>query len=339
MKLGLRLPTYIFEAGTPGVETASLETLTAYARRAERLGFDSLWVVDHYLVAVPSYRVAFLDPMVVLSAMISITERIRVGTSVLQLPLRQPVMLAKEIATLDWLSGGRFDFGIGSGWQEKEFEGAGVPIRERGRRLDDYLAAMIELWTQDNASYHGEFVNFDDITLLPRPVQNPYPALSFGGGTTVQPVYADDRNYAKPAPKMSRVFRRIGRYANAWQATSTSEPALIERDWEQISAYAKEFGRDPSDIERMQTTYMILTDDAEEARQLYGRIVGKDFDDFLSHSSYLYGSAAKLTDELHRRQEMGIDRMILTPVRGDLGELDQWADEVIGEFLGVDESD
>jgi probable F420-dependent oxidoreductase len=334
MKLGLRLPTYIFDPQESGHETASLETLLAYSRRAEELGFDSLWVVDHYLVAAPSYRVAFLDPLVVLSAVISATDRLRVGTSVLQLPLRQPVMLAKQIATLDWLSNGRFDFGIGSGWQEKEFEGAGVPIRQRGRRLDEYLAAMIALWTEDSASFHGEFVNFDDITLLPRPVQKPYPKLSFGGGSTVPAVYADDRGYSKPTPKTSRVLRRIGRYADAWQATSTSEPTLLERDWEEICQHAEEAGRNPSEIERMQTTYMILTEDPEEARRLYGGIVGKDFDDFLQHSSYLYGSATKLADELHKREEMGIDRMILTPVRSDLDELDEWATEFLGPFLG-----
>lgn len=331
MKLGLRLPTYIFESGE--TETASLETLLAFARRADELGFDSLWVVDHYLVAAPSYRVAFLDPMIVLSAVISATDRLRVGTSVLQLPLRQPVLLAKEIATLDWLSNGRFDFGIGAGWHAKEFEGAGVSLRQRGRRLDEYLEAMIALWTQDSASYHGEFVNFDDIRLLPRPVQTPYPKLSFGGGSTVPPVYADDRNYPKRPAQTSRVLRRIARYGNAWQATSTSEPSLLERDWEEICRYASEFGRDPSEIERMQTTYMVLTEDPEVARRRYGSIVGKDFDEFLQQSSYLYGPASKLAEELHRREELGIDRMILTPVGSNVEELDEWAAEFLGPWL------
>jgi alkanesulfonate monooxygenase len=324
MKFGLRLPTYIFPEGP-----ASLRELVNFAQRAESLGFDSLWVVDHYLVASPSYRVAFLDPIVVLSAMATATDRLLLGTSVLQLPLRQPVMLAKEIATLDWLSEGRFEFGIGAGWQEKEFEGAGVSLRERGRRIDEYLEAMIALWTTDDASFHGEFVNFDGMNLLPKPVQQPYPRLSFGGGSTVPPVYADDRSYKKAPAQLDRVFRRIGRYASGWQATSVSDPERMQRDWEQIASFAREYGRDPSAIERMQTTYMILTEDPEEARGLYGRIVGKDFDDFLKQSSYLYGPASKLRDELAKRAEMGIDRMILTPVRSELEELDIWADEIL----------
>jgi alkanesulfonate monooxygenase len=324
MRFGLRLPTYCFDDGP-----ASLQTLVEFAQRAEQLGFDSLWVVDHYLVARPSYRVAFLDPLVVLSAIAAATTSIRLGTSVLQLPLRQPVILAKEIATLDWISGGRFDFGIGNGWQAKEFEGVGVPLNERGARTDEYLEVMTLLWSGDEVSYHGRFVNFDDIQVLPAPVQRPYPPLSFGGGSTVKPVYADDPGYTKTQSNLDRVFRRIAKYASAWQATSTSDPALIAHDWDEIARHAVGFGRDPATIERMQTTYLILSDDPEEARTGYGRIVGKDFDEFLAKSSYLFGSAQHVVDELRRREEMGIDRMILTPVTTDSRVLDEWMDQII----------
>ncbi len=329
MKLGLRLPTYCFNEGTP-----SGETLAAFAKKAEDLGFDSLWVVDHYLAAYPSYRVAFLDPLLVLNAAAAVTKTIRIGTSVLQLPLRQPVLLAKEIATLDWLSNGRFDFGVGAGWQDKEFEGVGVPIKERGRRVDEYLEVMTKLWTQDDVSFHGQFVNFDGITITPKPIQKPYPPISFGGGSTVQPVYADDRSYQQRPANLERVLRRIARWASAWQATSTSEPSLLERDWEGIAEYAREYGRDPSEIERMQTTYLIVSEDLEEIRRLYGTIVGKDFDDFLVHSSYLFGPAEKIVAELKKREAMGIDRMILTPVRMDPEELDRWAEQILPPFLG-----
>ncbi len=324
MKFGLRLPTYVFPDGA-----ATLDTLVAFARRADAIGFDSLWVVDHYLVAQPSYRVAFLDAMQVLAAVAPVSGRMRLGTSVLQLPLRNPVMLAKEIATLDWLSGGRFDFGVGNGWQEKEFEGVGVPLNERGRRTDEYLEVMIKLWTEDETSFHGQYVNFDGIRLLPKPVQTPYPPISFGGGSTVPEVFTDDRNFKKSEAKPSRVFRRIGRYASAWQATSVSDPELLQRDWEQICGYARQYGRDPSKIERMQTTYLVLSEDLSYVREQYGGIVGKDFDDMLSKSSYLFGSASKIVEELHKRAEIGIDRMILTPVNKDVEQLDRWATEII----------
>lgn len=324
MKFGLRLPTYIFDQGT-----ATLDTLVAFARRADELGFDSLWVVDHYLPAHPSYRVAFMDPMQVLAAMAPVSGRLRLGTSIIQLPLRQPVMLAKEIATLDWLSNGRFEFGVGGGWQQLEFDGVGVPLAERGRRMDEYLDVMIKLWTEDVTSYHGKWVNFDGIRLLPKPVQKPYPPISFGGGSTVTEVFADDPKYKKSAPKPDRVFRRIGRYASAWQATSVSEPALLQRDWDEICRYAREYGRDPSTIERMQTTYLVLNEDLSFVRAAYGRIVGKDFDNMVSKSSYLFGAASKIVEELHKRAEMGISRMILTPVDTNVEQLDRWATQII----------
>ena len=191
---------------------------------------------------------------------------------------------------------------------------------------------MLKLFTEEEVSYHGRWVNFDGITLLPRPVQKPYPPLSFGGGSTVQPVYADDPKYQPAKANLERVFRRIARYASAWQATSTSEPGLLERDWEEIAKYAREYGRDPREIEWMQTTYLIISDDLDEVRRLYGRIVGKDFDAFLQFSSYLYGEPDKIVAELKRREAMGIDRMILTPVKVDVDELDEWDRLILRPF-------
>jgi probable F420-dependent oxidoreductase len=325
MKFGLRLPTYVFDEG----QTATLADLVAYARKAEALGFDSLWVVEHCLVANPSYRVTFLDPLIVLAAVAPVTERIRLGTSILQLPLRRPLQLAKEIATLDWLSGGRFEFGIGVGWHPGEFSAFGIPLQERGRRTDEYLDVMIRLWTEDHVTFHGSFVDLNDVTLLPKPTQKPYPRLSFGGGSTVAPVYADDLAFRHRSPQLDRVFRRIGRYASAWQAMSTSEPSLLQQDWAEIGRHARENGRNPDEIERMQTTYLVLDEDIERVRRLYGRVVGKDFDAFLSRSSYLFGSARQVVDEIKQREALGIDRMILTPLRVDLDELDQWAEEIV----------
>lgn len=327
MKFGLRLPTYLFPDGA-----ATLERLNAFAKRANELGFDSLWVVDHYLIARPSYRVAFLDPLQVLAAVASASGNMRLGTSVLQLPLRNPVLLAKELATLDWLTNGRVEFGVGNGWQAKEFEGIGVRLTERGRRTDEYLEVMTRLWTEDEVSFHGEYVNFDDIQILPKPVQKPYPRISFGGGSTVKEVFADDRSFTKSERKLDRVFRRIGKYGVGWQATSVSDPELLADDWQQIASFAREYGRDPAEIERMQTSYVVLDPDVEVARRAYGRIVGKDFDEFLTKSSYLFGSGETIVEELHKRAELGIDRMILTPVDTDVDQLDRWSKEILEPF-------
>lgn len=120
------------------------------------------------------------DPLVWLSFVAAGTERIRLATGILILPQRNPVVLAKELATLDAMSGGRLDLGIGVGWLEEEFEAIGVPFADRGARTDDHVAALRALWTQDKATYHGEFTNFTDCILRPRPKQATIP-IHVGG--------------------------------------------------------------------------------------------------------------------------------------------------------------
>ena len=326
MKFGIRLPTYVWkDAG------ASRESLLSFAERAEQLGFDSLWTVDHYLQALPSYRATFLDALTTLSAVAARTERIRLGTAILVLPLRNPVLLAKRVATLDVLSNGRFDFGVGVGWHEGEFDAVGVPIHERGKRTDEILHILKRLFTEENVSYEGEFYRFKDVTILPKPVQKPYPPIWVAGGQTVKRVYYD-RSYKARPTKLSRALKRIARDGDGWLATSVSVPELLQKDWERISSYAKELGRDPSGIRKAQTTYMFVTQNVEDARKHYDRIVGKDFDEFVLKSSYFIGSTREIVEKIEERRKMGIDLMILTPVTLDVNQLDLWADEIKSRF-------
>src|SRR5206468_2617386 len=119
--------------------------LRAFARHAEELGFDSLWITDHIITALRFYAVSWLDALLTLSHVAAVTERVRLGTSILILPLRQPALLAKEVASLHYLSGGRYIFGIGAGWYGPEFAASGVRKEERGRRTDEVLEATMAL--------------------------------------------------------------------------------------------------------------------------------------------------------------------------------------------------
>src|SRR3546814_5774776 len=149
---------------------------------AEAAGFESLWTVEH--VVVPSgydseypydpsgkmpggEELAIPDPLIWLSWVASATSTIRLATGILILPQRNPVVLAKELATLDHLSGGRMELGVGVGWLEEEFAAIGVPFDERGRRTDDHIAAMRALWSEEKATYHSECTNFDDCISRP----------------------------------------------------------------------------------------------------------------------------------------------------------------------------
>jgi probable F420-dependent oxidoreductase len=193
MKLGL--------SSTNLGQMAEPERMARIARLAEELGYDSLWVADHVVMADPSPRMSpaqpFLDPLLSLTWLAAHTTTIQLATGIVILPQRQPTVLAKQLATLDLLSGGRLLFGIGVGWQEAEMHACGARMDERGARTREYLAAMRALWTTEKAEYHGKFVDFAGVTAYPRPVQKPGPRLIMGG-------------YA-PA-----TFRRTVRLAHGW---------------------------------------------------------------------------------------------------------------------------
>src|SRR5439155_15572917 len=144
-RFGVFLPSYVL----PGEPAPSAAFLADYARRAEDVGFDSVWVFDHLFDAPPSYRVVFMEPLTTLATVVSATRRVTLGTGILILPLRDPVLTAKEVANLDATSGGRVVLGVGVGWDEKEFRALRIPKETRGRRMDEMLEIIKGLWTRE----------------------------------------------------------------------------------------------------------------------------------------------------------------------------------------------
>jgi probable F420-dependent oxidoreductase len=162
---------------------------------AEAAGFDSVVAVDHVVFPhsytstypySPTGRLpggpggALPDPLIWMAAMAAVTTRLRFMTGVIILPLRNPLVLAKQVATLDHMSGGRIELGIGVGWLKEEFEALGVPFEKRGKRSDEYVAAMRALWKNEGASFKGEFVNFSEVTCSPLPVHRDVPIVIGG---------------------------------------------------------------------------------------------------------------------------------------------------------------
>jgi probable F420-dependent oxidoreductase len=174
---------------------AFAEGAVALAQAAEAGGFESLWTVEHTVVPTgyestypysPTGKMPgpedsdIPDPLIWLTYVAASTTTIRLGTGILILPQRNPVVLAKEVATLDRLSGGRVELGIGVGWLEEEFDVLGIPFADRGRRTDDHVAALRALWTQPAASHHGEFTSFDGAISRPQPTQANVPIVIGG---------------------------------------------------------------------------------------------------------------------------------------------------------------
>ncbi len=233
MKFGLR---YI-NTGRYVDPSLAIELVQA----GEAAGFESAWTVDH--VVVPegyqsSYPysedgrmaggvndIPLPDPLIFMSYLASATTRIKLATGILILPQRNPVVTAKQIATLDYLSGGRILLGIGVGWLEEEFNAIGTPFADRGRRTDEYVAAMRELWSSPSPSFDGEFVHFKDAHCRPQPIEGSVPIIVGG--------------HSKAAA------RRAGRLGNGFFPARDASAPLFDL----VRKTAEECGRDPAEIE------------------------------------------------------------------------------------------
>ncbi len=172
----------------------------AVAKEVDRLRFDGVVVPEHFLTATPHVELTgnhYFDASTAQGVIAGATEHITVSSMLTILPLHHPVEMAKAIATLDWLSGGRAAVTFGVGWQEEEFKAFGVDFHRRGRMADEYLAAMFELWHSDEPTFDGEFVSFEGVAFGPKPIQRPHPPITLGGDA--------------PA-----VLRRAARFADGW---------------------------------------------------------------------------------------------------------------------------
>lgn len=234
MKVGIHVPQW--------GPNANREGILAVAGLAEDAGLDSLWVADHVVYPLRSeskypYREdgapftpddGFLEALTTLAAIAGATERIRLGTSVLVLPMREPLQAAKTIATLDVVSGGRMIVGVGVGWWAEEFRALGAEFERRGRRMDEQIAILRALWRGVAVSHRGEFYEFDELVCKPQPIQHEGPPLLIGG------LGAAGR-------------RRAGMVGDGWHALGSHGPALAD-GMADVRQIALQTGRDPQKL-------------------------------------------------------------------------------------------
>lgn len=222
MKIGFALPV----SGS----WATPANVLHVARRAEELGYHSLWTFQRLLAPVDAswgemYR-SVLDPLVVLGYAAAVTTRPRLGVAVVNMPFVSPVLLAKQTATVDVLSGGRLDVGLGLGWAEEEYVASGVTKRHQARRSEEFITALRALWTESEVEHHGEFYTIPRSTAEPKPVQRPHPPILLGAS-------------ALPA------LRRAGRLADGWVSSSRVDLSRIDESINVVREAAAEAGRDP----------------------------------------------------------------------------------------------
>jgi probable F420-dependent oxidoreductase len=227
--ISVPLPAYLVDVG-------------AMARKAEELGFESFWCAEHPFIPVkttsrfagaadgviPESYSHFVDPFVALARASGATSRIKLGTGIVLVPERHPLLLAKEVSTLDLFSGGRFLFGIGAGWLREETEIMGGDFDHRWTQTRESILAMKELWTKAEAEFHGKYYDFPPVRSYPKPAQKPHPPVLLGG---------DAKN----------VLPRVVAWGDGWLPIGVT-PERVREGRATLDRLAKEAGRDPSAI-------------------------------------------------------------------------------------------
>ena len=307
MHVGLAIKNFVGPAETPDIEA-----LYRYAARAEVLGFESLWAWDHVLLGVePAFPI--LDAIGILTALAARTSRIKLGTGVLVLPLRNPTVAAKAIGTLEITSSGRLILGVAAGWYAREFDAVGVPFKQRGRLFERNLEILTRLWTEDRVSLQVDEFNLREAVLLPRTVQRPRPPILIGG-------YVD------------AVLKRVATKGDGW-LTYFYTPESYKRSWEKIEAFAREAGRDTRTLSGTNQLAILVGGSRAETEAPMRRWLQTEWDvaawseSTIEHA--IRGSVKECIEQLEAHVASGVDRLILIPYRYQPEQVEIIAKEIL----------
>jgi probable F420-dependent oxidoreductase len=303
-KFGLAMRNF-----TAWPEIPDPHALIEYAVRAEALGFDSVWVWDHILLGVdPPFPI--IDSLTLLAAVASRTREIRLGTGVLVLPLRNPVVLAKELSSLDRIAGGRLLVGMASGWYKREFDAVGVPFHERGRIMDRNLEILHRLWTEDqvNGEYPPHILRGSN--MAPRPL--PLPPMLIGG-------YVD------------RVLKRAA--LNGGWLTYFYTPEGFSRSWDKVCAFAKAAGKDPASLLNANQLAIYVGPSRASVEPAMMEWLGQEWDyaawSQSTKDSAIIGTVDECVVQLRAQLTVGVQKLIFIPYRYQSDQVEIIAREII----------
>jgi probable F420-dependent oxidoreductase len=297
---------------TPGPAEPSIDAIAAYCAKAEALGFASAWAWDHILLGTKR-PFPFLESLATLTAIAMRTQHLRLGIGVLVLPLRNPVVLAKELASLDQISKGRLVLGAAAGWYEREFQACGIPFKERGKIFVQNLEILRRLWTEDQVDGGVDRYVFHRAAMAPKPVQRPHPPVLIGGYVDV-------------------VLRRVARYGDGW-LTYFYTPDSFRGAWGKIRGFAEEAGRDPAQLRNVSQLPICVAPSFEEGDRRIREFIGRYFDvapwSQSTPDSAIRGTPAQCAEQLAAHLDAGVQHIVLVPDGYRLDQLDLIAHEVL----------
>jgi probable F420-dependent oxidoreductase len=282
------------------------DLLRQFLPRAEALGYEGLWVQEQIIGDSP-----ILEPVTLLTYAAALTAKPHLGTSVLLTVIRNPVQLAKSLASLDQLSHGRLIVGVGIGGPHVPEAVFGVSSERRGRQFVEGLKVMIELWTQPAATMEGEFWHFENVAMEPKPAHKPHPPLWFGARATV-------------------ALKRAARLGNGWMGAGSSSSADFVMQAEQLRGFLDEAKRDPKEFTVSKRVYIAIDDDRARAERRLRDWFGMRYKnaDMASHVA-IWGSRAECIDKLGDLIRAGAQHLLLNPVFDEMRHLELLASDVI----------
>lgn len=292
-------------------EMPNARELVEYGVRVEELGYDSVWVWDHILLGVdPNFPI--IDSLTVLTSIAARTTRLKLGTGILVLPLRNPVELAKQLSSMDQLSEGRLVMGMASGWYKREFDAVGVPFDKRGKIMDENLEIMRRLWTEEMVT--GEYMNHNisKAVMYPKPYQDNIPIL-IGG-------YVD------------RVLKRAATEGNGW-LTYFYRAEDFKKSWDKIRNFATEAGKDPDTLMNASQLPIRVGKSKAAIQDEMMDWLNKEWD-FPEHSdctreSAVMGSVDECVEQLRAHIEAGVQKIIFVPYKYEMEQVEIIAKEII----------
>jgi probable F420-dependent oxidoreductase len=286
--------------------------LVDYGVKVEELGYDSLWVWDHVLLGVePNFPI--IESLTVLTAVAARTSRIKLGTGILVLPLRNPVLLAKQLGSMDQLSNGRLLMGMASGWYKREFDAMGIPFERRGKIMDANLEILRALWTEPSVSGEWGPHKVSKAVMYPKPVQQPQIPILIGG-------YVD------------RVLKRAATVGDGW-LTYFYTPEAFAKSWTKIRAFAEEAGKDSNALKSAaQLPIMVGPSRAAVEGEMMDWL-NKEWD-FPSNSdcsrdSAIMGTVDECVEQLEAHHEVGVQKIIFVPYKYEMSQVETIAREIL----------
>jgi alkanesulfonate monooxygenase len=293
-------------------EMPDMPALVEYGVKMEQLGFDSLWVWDHVLLGVePNFPI--IEALTLLTAIAARTKKIKLGTGILVLPLRNPVLLAKQLSSMDLLSGGRLIMGMASGWYKREFDAVGVPFEQRGKIMDENLEIVTKFWTEPMVKGQYTYHKIPAGVMYPKPAQKPRPPILIGG-------YVD------------RVLKRAAVAGDGW-LTYFYRPESFATSWAKIRDFAKEGGKNPDHLLNASQLPIRIGKSRAAVESEMMEWLGKEWD-YASWSestkdSAVLGTVDECVEQLKTHLAVGVQKLIFVPYRYEMEQIEIIAREII----------